>query len=99
MSSAVPQGDRTVDAQESRFQVAKHSDMGIAVMIGLRFADNQEWGLRLGNVHILVVPPCYVVDLLKFMNCVLNLRNVQIWAVPKSKGVYLWIVRNVIFRL
>ena len=57
-----------VDAHESRIQVAKRSDLGIAVMKGLRLAATQESVLRLGNVHILVVLPCYVVDVLMFRN-------------------------------
>ncbi len=43
------------------------------------------------------VLPCYVVDLLMFRNCVLNLKIVQIWAVTNCKTVYLLIVRNGIF--
>ena len=35
--------------------------------------------LRFGNVHIWVVPPCYVVDLLILKNRVGRLRNVQTW--------------------
>ncbi len=31
--------------------------------------------LSFGIVHMWVVPPCYVVDLLMFRNCVLNLKN------------------------
>ncbi len=38
-------------------------------------------------------------DLLMFRNSVFKLQNVQIWAVPTCKGVYLLIVRNGIFRL
>ena len=43
--------------------------------------------LRLGNIHIWVVPPFYVVDLQMFNKCVLNLKNVQIWTVPNCSGV------------
>ena len=41
MCSAVPQG-RFVDANESRIQVVKCSNLGIAVIKGLGFADTQE---------------------------------------------------------
>ena len=42
MVNAVLQGVRCADAQDSRIQVAKSSDMGFAGMKGLRFADVQE---------------------------------------------------------
>ncbi len=42
MNSEVPQGCRIVDAQESRIQFAKRSDVVTTVMKGLRFADIQE---------------------------------------------------------
>ena len=35
--------------------------------------------LSFGNVHIWLVPPCYVFDLLIPRNRVFRLRNVQIW--------------------
>ncbi len=55
--------------------------------------------LRRGNVHIWVVAPYYVDDLLIFRNCVLNLKYVKVKAVPYCKGIHLRIVRNDIFRL
>ncbi len=42
MCSAVPQWSCFVDAQESRIQFAKCSDMSISVMKGLRFAGTKE---------------------------------------------------------
>ena len=78
MGSAIPQGGAFVDAQESRIQVAKYSDMGIADMKGHRFADARNRVFRLGNVDIWVVPSFYLVDLLMFRNCVLKLKNVLI---------------------
>ena len=73
--------------------------MSIAVMKGLGFAGTKESCLRLGNVHIWVVPPCYVDDLLMFRNSVLNVKSVKLWAVPYCKKVHFRIVKNGIFRL
>ena len=42
MGSAVLQGGRFADAQESRFQAAISSNMGIAVLQGGRFEDAKE---------------------------------------------------------
>ncbi len=50
-----------------------------AVLKGLRYAYTQESFLMLGNVHIWVVPPCNVVELLILKNRFFRLRNVQIW--------------------
>ena len=43
MWNSVPQVGWFVDSQEPRIQYAKRSDMCIAVMKGLRFADTKEW--------------------------------------------------------
>ena len=43
--------------------------------------------LTLGNVHIWVVPFCYVVDLMILKNRVGRLRNVQIWVSAVLDGV------------
>ena len=50
--------------------------MGSANEVDLLILSNRV--LRLANVHIWAVPPCYVVDLLIFRNRVFRLRNVQI---------------------
>ena len=42
MSSAIQQEDRFADAQESRFQAAKRSNMSSANLLQDRFADVQE---------------------------------------------------------
>ena len=55
--------------------------MGIADMKVLRFADIRNRVLRLGNVHVWIVPPCYVVDLLLLRNCIFGLRIVYRWGV------------------
>ena len=65
-------------AQEMRIQVAKRSNMGNAVMKGLRFADTQELCFEAWNVKIWLVPPSYVADLLILRNRVSRLPNVQI---------------------
>ncbi len=81
------------------YTVCKSSDMGIPVMKGLRFVGTQESCFETWNFHIWVVLPWYVVDLLMFRNCVLNLKYVKISAVPYLLGVHLRIVRNGIFSL
>ena len=55
--------------------------------------------LRLGKVHICVVPPCYVVVLLIFRNRVFRLRNIQIWELMSWKVVALLIFTNSVFKL
>ena len=50
--------------------------------------------LRLGNFHICVVPPCYLVDLLILRNRVFRLRNVLICVVLSWKVVVLPIFMN-----
>ena len=42
--------------------------------------------LKLGYVHIYVVPPSYVVDLLNLRNRVFNLRNVEILVAVMEGG-------------
>ncbi len=86
-------------AQEMRIQVAKSSDMGIAVKEGLRFPDTLDLCLRLGNVQICFVPPCYVVDLLILRNRVSMLPNVQIWVVLSCKVVLRLIFTTSNFKL
>ena len=43
--------------------------------------------LRRGNVHIWVVPPCYVVDILMLRNSVFRLRILQKWVVLFRQGL------------
>ena len=50
--------------------------------------------MRLGNVYIWVVPPCYVVDLMVLRNRVFRLRNVQIYVVLSWKVVVVLIFTN-----
>ena len=90
MYSAAPQVIWFADAQETRIEVAKSSDMND--MKGLRFAAAQESRFKAW------VRPA-VVDFLMFRNCLYKLRNVEIWAVQKYKGFYLLIARNGVFRL
>ena len=55
--------------------------------------------MRLGKVHIWVVPLCYVVDLLIPKNRVFGLRNVQIWVMLFWKEVVLLIFSNFVSKL
>ena len=55
--------------------------------------------LRLENVHICVVPPCYVVDILILRNYVFRLRKVQISVALSRKVVVLLIFRNSVSKL
>ena len=55
--------------------------------------------MTLGNVHIWVVPLCYVIDLPIPRNRVFRLRNVQIWVVLFWKEVVLLIFTNSVFML
>ena len=94
MGNTVLQGCQLPNSQQLCFQAAKRSDMSSAILQVGRFADAQESLLKVGNVHIWLVPSFKLFDLLMFRYCVLILQNVQIFAVPKWKGVYLPIVRN-----
>ncbi len=75
-------------------QVANPSDMGNVVIKRFRIADIQEICLRLGNVHIWLVPSCYIVDLLILRNRVFRLRNIQICVVLSWKVFVLLIFTN-----
>ncbi len=99
MGSAMLQDGRFADAQKSSFQAAKHSNMSSTIQQEDRFADTQDRVLRLGNVHICVVPPCYVVDLMILRILVFRLRKVQIWVVLSWKVVVLLIFMNSVFKL
>ena len=55
--SAIMQGGRLADAQESLIHFAKGLDMCSVDMKVLRFADDQESRFLLGNFHIYLVPP------------------------------------------
>ena len=55
--------------------------------------------LRLVNVHIWVVPPCFVVDLLILRIRVFRIRNVQIWVVLSWIVVVFLIFTNSVFKL
>ena len=73
--------------------------MGNEVIEGLRFADTQELCFEAWKRRILVVSPCYVVDILILRNRVFRLRNVQIWEVLSWKVVFLLIFTNSGFKL
>ena len=72
------------DAQESLIQVAKRSNVGIAVVKGLRFADTQELRFEAWKRSHMGCYACYMFDLLILRNCVFRLVNVQIWIQPSS---------------
>ncbi len=55
--------------------------------------------LTLGNVHICVVPPCYVVDLLNLKNRFFRFRKVKYGLVLFWKEVVLLIFTNSVFML
>ncbi len=99
MCSAVQEWCWFADAQKSSFQAANHSDMGNAVMKGLRFADTQELCFEAWKLCIMLVQPFYVVNLLILTNRVFRLRNVQIWVVLSWKVVVRLIFTNSVFKL
>ena len=65
------------DAQESRIQVAKAQIWALPSWKDFDLLILRNRVLRFGMVHIRVVPPFYVCDLLMFRNSVLNMKNVQ----------------------
>ena len=82
MGSAVSQGCPFADAQESRIQVEKRSEMGNADMKEIDLLMFRNSVFKLGNVLIWLVPSYKVVDLLIFRNSVFKLQHVEIWALP-----------------
>ena len=99
MGSAVQKWSWFADAQESRLQATKRSEMCSAVIKVPRLGDTKESCLRLWNIHIRVVLPQYMVDLPVLRNRVFWFRNVQIWVVLSWKVVVLLIFTNYVFKL
>ena len=73
--------------------------MGNAFKKGLGFQILRNPVLRVGNVHIWVVLPCSLVDLLILRNRVFRHRNVQILIVLSWNEVVLLKFRNSVFKL
>ena len=88
-----------VDVQESRIQVAKTSDMVIAVMKGLRFHGTKKSCFENRKLSHIVFTALLCGQFADVQELGFNLKNVQIWVVLNCKWVYLRIVRNGIIRI
>ena len=82
MGSAMFQDGRLADAQKSRFQAVKRSNMGRDVQHLCRFADAQEYRIPAENRSKMrsAVPPVF--DFLMLRNILFRLRILQMCAVP-----------------
>ena len=87
MSSITIKNGRFADAQESRFQTAKHSQKCIAVPQEGRIVDDQESRTQVEKRSDMG-SALLVGARFDIRNSFFKLQNVQIWTVPNCKGFY-----------
>ena len=100
MGNAVLQGGRLNNSQETRFQAAKRSYIGIGFLqLTGRYHRTLESLFPLRKVKIWVVPQCMGVILLILKKRVFRLRYFLLRAVPTRKDFDFLLLSNCVFRL